>query len=516
MALLCIGVTLPAFSGKQPVILYTDIVSGPVTGGENGAGTYLSLFGTGFGDSLDDVKVLINGREAASYKYLGSSKGRPDIQQLSVQPGNGITSGKIAVYVKGQASNTNHTFTVTKGDVYFVSLDGDNESGRKNNINRPFRTAQHVFNRQDFGPGDTIVLRAGEWDDLGDYEAFLTVHHKTGKRANPMSILAYPGEDVFINTKGIRGGFNFYKTWGGIVIAGFRVNSNGNDLVQLQYQTHNIRVINNELFGLWKKSGGSAAISGNGAHWSLLGNHIHDIGYSKLFHGIYIDNDNGLGSKYIDIAYNHIHEIKGGRAIQLFWKKPEISDIRIHDNLIYNIDRDGIVVSDNTGSGIYVYNNIVYNTGREVGSGIRVYSDIAKVHIFNNTFHNPTISRKQAAIYVENAAEVSFYNNIVSTLDQQDYFATDVDPAISRLSHNLWHGSGPSPASDRFPINSAPMFVDAATNNFCLNQKSPAIDAGLKPIIAIKEDFYGNMRPLKKKSSGKNSYDLGACEYTGE
>ena len=72
-----------------PHVSYTDIVSGPNNGGENGKGIYLSIFGTDFGSAGlgSTVKVFINNVEVDNYRYLGASKGRPDIQQITVQVG---------------------------------------------------------------------------------------------------------------------------------------------------------------------------------------------------------------------------------------------------------------------------------------------------------------------------------------------------------------------------------------------------------------------------------------------
>jgi hypothetical protein len=60
----------PASSAAPvPVILYTDITSGPNTGGENNNGAYLSIFGKNFGAAKGaNDKVTINGIEVADYK----------------------------------------------------------------------------------------------------------------------------------------------------------------------------------------------------------------------------------------------------------------------------------------------------------------------------------------------------------------------------------------------------------------------------------------------------------------
>jgi hypothetical protein len=501
----------------QPVILYTDIVSGPIIGGENNHGIYLSLFGTGFGDDLRHVKVCVNETEVAVYKFLGPSRGREDVQQLTVQPGSSITSGAITIQVDSELSNTDHTFSVGDGNIYFVSLAGNDSTGELNNVARPFRSVQATFDRPEFGPGDTIVIRGGTWQDIGRYDAFLSVYQKTGSADKPITIMAYPGEKTYLETRGKRGGINFYKTNGGLVISGLAINSNGNDLIQMQNRSDNMRVVNNELYGLWKEKGGSAAIVGNGHHWKILGNHVHDNGYSKLFHGIYIDNDNGLGSDDIEIAFNHIHHQAGGRGIQVYWSYPSMTNISIHDNLIHDIDRDAILISDNAGEGIEIFNNVVYRSGTVHGSGIRINSALAYVKAYNNTLYQSDTAKRQGAIYVEDTKQADIYNNIVYTQAREAFFTIDAPADRVRVYNNLWFGErswfrAPNPPRlDSKPLNGDPLFVDANSQDFRLQRNSPAINAGIPP--APQRDFSGALRPNPISRSSKGEPDLGAFEF---
>ena len=149
-----------------PQVFYTDILSGPNIGGENNHGTYLSIFGTGFGESQGNSRVLINGTEVAAYKYWGQSQyGQQGIQQITIQPGANVSSGVISVEVNGIESNLDHTFTVKQGSVYFVSLDGDDSTGVPDDITKPYRNAWYAMhdNSTGFGAGDTVVIRGGSY-----------------------------------------------------------------------------------------------------------------------------------------------------------------------------------------------------------------------------------------------------------------------------------------------------------------------------------------------------------------
>src|SRR5579863_8223990 len=152
-----------------PVVLYTDVLSGPNSGGENNQGAYLSIFGKNFGSTGlgSTVKVTIGGVAVNNYRYLGASLGRPDIQQISVQVGalGNPTPGSalpIQVTVNGVASNTDQTFTVNPGRMLFVdNVQGNDATAVPGDITHPYRHVQTGDLSQgawgQLRPGDTIV-----------------------------------------------------------------------------------------------------------------------------------------------------------------------------------------------------------------------------------------------------------------------------------------------------------------------------------------------------------------------
>lgn len=159
------GSTTANQSSSAPMVLYTDITSGPNYGGENNDGTYLSIFGKNFGSNLSNIQVKIGGYSVANYRYLGSSRGRTDIQQLTVQIGSigSPTPGTklpIDVIVNGVSSNTDHDFIVNPGRILFVSHSGNDSTAIPGDINHPYRYVQNgtdgAFDVAQ--AGDTIVL----------------------------------------------------------------------------------------------------------------------------------------------------------------------------------------------------------------------------------------------------------------------------------------------------------------------------------------------------------------------
>jgi len=63
-------------TSSDPLILYTDITSGPNSGGERNDGSYLTIFGTHFGATRGISTVTINGRAVAQYRSATSRLGR--------------------------------------------------------------------------------------------------------------------------------------------------------------------------------------------------------------------------------------------------------------------------------------------------------------------------------------------------------------------------------------------------------------------------------------------------------
>ena len=96
-----------------PAIFYSDLTSGPNTGGQNNAGAFVTIHGNGFGASQGSSTVTIGGGAAASYQSWSNTS-------VTFQLGSAAKTGSIAVNVGGATSNS-VPFTVRSGNIYFVS-----------------------------------------------------------------------------------------------------------------------------------------------------------------------------------------------------------------------------------------------------------------------------------------------------------------------------------------------------------------------------------------------------------
>ena len=549
-----------------PVIMYTDVLSGPNEGGENNRGAYLSLFGLHFGDAADlggSTKVYIDGVEVAAYVHLGPARAQiyahRVVQQLSVQVGSlgrpspGVPL-PIRVVVDGRVSNDDHTFTVQPGNIYYVdNVNGDDKSARPNDPNRPWRYVQgpdklasgvvrHVK------PGDFIVMRGGAtWTDVGAGKRFLRLRYlrgtaPTGKKGSgPITLTGYPGEDVLIQCQpetacGIHGinGFSHPDNADWFTIANLRIRGGGPTVydgpVNLQHQSDHWRIVNNELFewdandrdgrvidGKTRRAARAGGITGDGRHIEILGNHIHDIGGGKLNHGIYIDG----GARDFVIAYNHIAHITGGNLIQLFDSvKAEgsatfISNGSIHHNRLHDGNRYGLNFSAGTQS-VYAYNNLIYNTAL---AGVRFATDIsADIAVFHNTFYNvcvnPPKKAYQALINDGRGSGMVVSNNIVHANRRcQGYYSFTAENAKdgAQLVNNLYAGLGRvAPPQDRRGLSGELQFVDPNGGDFRLREGGAAVD---NAVVSAGLDRVGDYA-LAPRLRGV-APDIGAYEFAG-
>jgi hypothetical protein len=490
---------------RKPTVLYTDILSGPNEGGENNKGAYLSIFGRNFGSAGlgSRVKVFIGDAEVDNYRYLGRAKGLPDVQQLTVQigslgqPARGVRMA-VKVIVDGVSSNSEHTFMVNPGTIFFVSPSGSDFRG-DGSFAKPYRTVQTVGTNNNgivgcpiaggeqsiatagvwgfVRPGDFIVLRGGQWTDVSRDGFFLRVQNKSGTppagiaNTGPITIMGYPGEVAFIDRTNASadtlagGGIASADTarqrlgcgaW--ITVANLSIESGFNDgPINVQRGTvnpagSNWRVVNNELTAkscqlTTKCRAGGVAGGGKGNFW--VGNHIHDVhdkldGYTDFEnHGIYIGEDGSY-----DIAYNLIENIEGGNGIQTHGgSSATISNVRVHHNLIRAVGKHGINVAEGSEAGFMIFQNVVSSSGV---AGLRLNApNLSGAKVFNNVFFD-TDQRNwggsRAAIMNDASllpGALEFKNNIVvpSGLNR-NYVggSTGFGSVGASLSHNLWFG----------------------------------------------------------------------------
>jgi hypothetical protein len=119
------ALVLASPAAARPVVSFTDVQAGPVRGGPGGLGAPIGIFGTGFGPARNGSRVLIGGREVASYLSWGAKNAANSaLDMIVVQPGPRVRRGQVRVEVAGKGSQEVNTFTPAKGRVLSVASTG--------------------------------------------------------------------------------------------------------------------------------------------------------------------------------------------------------------------------------------------------------------------------------------------------------------------------------------------------------------------------------------------------------
>jgi hypothetical protein len=520
-------------SASPPLVLYTDITSGPNSGGEGNNGIYLTIFGTHFGATQGTSKVTINGRVVAQYLLWTDAK-------IGVQVGH-VSTGPIVVSVGGVLSNSDKTFTVRPGRIFYIGRSIDNSAGSCSGgtyarpwgltnfanksepaYTRMMRTPRFYYNCMSLG--DTLVFLNGasySHFDGAMWHSTLTLgdNKETATSSKFYTFMARPGATVRLGSTG--GGATFpirdhstgYNVVSGLTLTGS--GANGGAVLS----AHD-RVVGNEITcpDCWGPSG---ALAGDGDGIILYGNTVHDVstlvpgGSNKTYHAIYVAGNN------IEIAWNRIYKAKAYNGVQVHHdKSPGFYNVSIHDNDIADVNGSGINLStvDPSSGYIKVYNNVVHHVGLAMApdspgphsclaiKGLGSATAPGTVEIFNNSMvdcssylnTNPSDDSSCAILIPAKQLNVTtkLVNNIVyqpaykGTARNNVYFCSGGGP-IGTISgsNNLWYSERPpgriSPAPGYGTIAN-PQFVSFI--DYHLQNGSPAIGAGI-PFGGLIHDY---------------------------
>lgn len=530
---------------QAPVLFFTDITSGPKTGGENNKGVYVTIYGNYFGAS---PSVTVGGGAVDNCKAVQTWLW---YQRVSCQLGANAATGNVQVTTASGSSNT-LSFTVRAGNIYFIAPSPTGNDGAAGTFAAPWATLDHA--RTIMVGGDTVYFRAGTYGAGGEYFYKGPSQSWGGDPSNtmPMAILGYPNETAtirgqivnYVSANGeIAGSSNLW--FGGLKFdgqsshtAGIMWRGIGNGGQTGANRVHNIYISGVEVVG-WSSTGcgGTAVFEAGGdgplddVH--LRGVHVNGMASNdRLDHGIY----HSAGGDNFEVGWSSVHDMVPGSnsgcgssspgwGIQLYHgtsaNYPDTNNPSIHDTLVYNTPyRGGMNVADYTFNFMF-YNNVVYNAGTstaEEGYGIRLTSDAHPAGlpygvIANNVFYhcgrNSTESAQVSFVY---SGAVTYRNNIVwssAGTEPYQYFTT---AGVVTADHNLWFGNGGKPSWDNgaTTLNVTPGLVNAAGGDFHIANTSSAVyNAGYDMSATLTRDKDGISRPQT------TTFDIGPYEYNG-
>ena len=500
-----------------PRVLFSDLTSGPHTGGEQDLGAFVTLYGEGFGEARGDSTVTVGGAEVGRYVTWGRNNTfARGLDRIVVQLGPAATTGDIIVTVAGQAS-AGLPFAVRTGAIYFVDPDAPGASdANAGSAEAPFATLWAP--RGVMQAGDITYLR-GVFDQLDpgaqgwDTHLFLSAANaQTGTSTAPIAYAGYPDDSPTIGSAAARRGILLNQDDGPLehyVFANLVFTRMGS---ALPLSGVGQRVVGSCFFDGGEDDSGMIGVNGAASDIHVLGNLLVRNGapQEKLHHAFYVG---GFGvNTDIELAFDHIEGQEGGRAVQVFghlagdW----VDGLSIHDNFLAASELNNVTLGGSDAGDapllgdVEVYNNVIIGAGAE---GLRINDPGGNFTIRHNTLH----ANAGAQVRVDRAGvqHILFDNDLLSAAAGQSYVTFDpanADSSALSASHALCFGNGPCDAWIQNAVSGDPLFVGEA--DFGLGPGSPAIDAGITTPIA--RDHVGTVRPVGA------GFDIGAFERAVE
>jgi hypothetical protein len=479
---------------SQPRISFSDIQSGPSSGGEGGAGAFITVVGSGFGDQQGKSAATLSGSPIHRIVQWSAHK-------IVVQIDSSARSGDIQIAVAGMGTSNLVTFQVAPGSIHFVSRRGDDRN--PGSFHAPWASiarAAHAMR-----PGDiTYVMSDVKATGLDNYHAAISIQ-SAGVASSPMALLVYPeasvtigdwaGEEFGVRTPAIHGGP--FSNW---VLAGFTIQG-ANTALKL-VGVSNWRIVNND-FSCPSGDGAAACVEiAASSNINFLGNTVHDagrVGGSKRYQSVYFTTD----SNHIEVGWNRILNNHSCRGIQ-FHSSPVSTDsgfnqydLSIHDNVISGQVCDGLNLAtvDPSKGRIVIFNNLIHHvgTGPAPSDGESSYACInspgivnrglpgsGTVEIYNNTLADcgGQAGPSAGAISVgARSPELTLKNNLIYQANGEGYITPGTPPEHIHGRNNLWFGNGPAPRQTEHNLNQDPE-ISVGVDGLTLRSNSPAKHGG--------------------------------------
>jgi len=490
-----------------PVIFYSDLTSGPKTGGQNDKGVFVTVAGKNFGSSRGTGAVAVGGGSADNYPVWTDKK-------ITFQLGSAAATGNIVVTTPQGASNGIH-FTVRSGRIFFVNAGSPNNPGSGTYAD-PWRSPRSYFTAQQ--PGDTCYFRAGLYS--GQYGSasrpynvsFYNSGIPSGSADNEIAWAGYPGETALFKADDntvYNGAFEFNSNNQYFVLAGLSIYGRGDGREQVRLYSDNDKLVNCSIEGIKTLSYGMIGVTAS--NLKIWGNECFGAkSANKLDHIIYFQS--GGQSNNVDIGWNYIHDndIAVGPVFSWNLGSGTVQNINIHDNKIDCRNSSDIVrlagIWNGADGTIYFINNLIIGAGGSLNNDSSynaIYIGFGKAFIYHNTFY---LSRGAGSCYVINAygsGSADVRNNVFYNQNNISY----VNGAITTLGNNCYFGgAGGIPSGDAHAVSADPAFVNGSALDLHLVAASPCIGKGLDLTAAVPRDYDGVYRLA-------GAVDLGAFQY---
>ena len=461
---------------NAPFIAYTDLTSGPASGGENGNGAYVRLFGKRLVQTTGALpSVTLNGVACTviTAKVAGAITGDCDEVVVQVMPscttGNFVLTPNSLAFNAGQQSN-GVPFTVRSGRIRFLSPSG---SGNGLSPSTPMSATSFIAGKQ---AGDIAYMLAGSY--TGQYDGFgwgaNFALNSGGTATQPLVFSAYPGAVVSVS-----GQQSSFKGYGGSGQAHWVEQHN----MQLPstYAIHS--AINASTYALksgvqgWRtvncdfdsNYGNTNVLSGpwtaGNDDCKCIGNLFRNFGTGTPInnnHAVYIQ----CGASNVEVAWNRFQNLALGHIIQFHNDGPawNFTNCDVHHNIIVGTavgNTRGINAGNvAAGSLIYVYNNAISDVGQDFST---INNTVGVMKSFNNTLlHADGFAAPVQFQFSPTAAGNEVKNNIIYVDSSSPaYIGVDQGASLSgvSISRNNYFNKGNGPAVDATALNADPGLI---------------------------------------------------------
>src|ERR1041385_2844275 len=133
-----------------PRIFFSDLESGPNTGGQNNNGVWVTIWGKAFGATQGTATVTVGGGAVDNYPLWSDGK-------IIFQLGPSTATGSIVVNVPGVGASNGLPFTVRAGNIFFVAVAGNDAN--TGSFTGPWRTIIKAKNT--INAGDVAYIEDG-------------------------------------------------------------------------------------------------------------------------------------------------------------------------------------------------------------------------------------------------------------------------------------------------------------------------------------------------------------------
>ncbi len=533
-----------------PVLLFSDITSGPKTGlGDGlGSGAIVTLWGQGLGSSQGGSTVTIAGSTGGYVYEWGNAtvhaghpadlytRHRMQVIMVSVPADAADGAGTISVTVGGVTSNT-LPFTVRAGNIYWVS-----DSGSEANA------GTYAAPWVDIGDGSNVHTDTSAGDIVYSLGTTKTGEQRwtsvSGTSGNPKALISYPGAVIQV-TSSVSGStaikhfpYGESQYW---VFSKISLITEGDGFAVFPYSRYTGNAVTDVSCA--EGSGGSFTSGGNQNAVEILGNYVHDFGCattSNQHHTLYFSVRNkGANIEPMTIRWNHLRDNQARFGIHFYDENPcwgytgtTVIDSNWVENQVspgFNMGGWACTSGYSIPGDFQITNNVFVNCGM-VGdyatdpAAIMIQGkDVTGTYyIYNNTIVGsgytgaPSNSGENAAIVVPGTGFAStdyilsgdwyYKNNIVTHAYSLPFTGAHTKTPLGH-TNNLWYDSDETvtaPTWDTSPLTADPLFVGGSPYSYAIQSGSPAKNAGADLSATLTKDLLGVPR---------ETFDIGAYEY---